>query len=203
MFDFKQGDNVTIGSSGNILDCIVHAAITEDFIENGTEVFRSRKRGVPVPRTVRYHLEKLAIRDTMSQFNRISEELYRIVKKQRWFVNKVDLSIDIHDWMYYGDIDDEMVLGTQPKNGTSYAYKFATVNVVERGIRFTLRALPIRDYSEICDVVEELIKYAMQKVKIRRVYHDRGSLYNSSTEKYRDKEGDRGEQRQRGNRSGL
>lgn len=30
-------------------------------------------------------------------------------------MNKVDLSIDIHDWMYYGDLDDEMVLGTQPK----------------------------------------------------------------------------------------
>ena len=128
MFDFKQGDNVTIGSTGNILDCIVHAAITGDFIENGTEVLRSRKRGVPAPRTVRYHLEKLEIDDILSQFNGISEELYRIAKKQRWFVNKVDLSIDIHDWMYYGDLDDEMVLGTQPKNGTSYAYKFATVN---------------------------------------------------------------------------
>nr|AAU84385.1 transposase [uncultured archaeon GZfos9E5] len=174
MFDFKQGDNVTIGSTGNILDCIVHAAITEDFIENGTEVLRLRKRGVPAPRTVRYHLEKLVIDDILSQFNGISEELYRIAKKQRWFVNKVDLSIDIHDWMYYGDIDDEMVLGTQPKNGTSYAYKFATINVVERGIRFTLKALPIGDYSEICGVVEELLKYAMKKVKIRSVYLDRG-----------------------------
>ncbi|HJH25676.1 MAG TPA: hypothetical protein C5S37_02645, partial [Methanophagales archaeon] len=92
MFDFKQGDNVTIGSTGNILDCIVHAAITEDFIENGTEVLRSRKRGVPAPRTVRYHLEKLEIDGILSQFNGISEELYRIAKKQRWFVNKVDLS---------------------------------------------------------------------------------------------------------------
>ena len=174
MFDFKQGDNVTIGSTGNILDCIVHAATTGDFIENGTEVLRSRKRGVPAPRTVRYHLEKLVIDNILSQFNRISEELYRIAKKQRWFVNKVDLSIDIHDWMYYGDLDDEMVLGTQPKNGTSYAYKFATINVVERGIRFTLKALPIGDYSEICGVIEELLKYAMKKVKIRRVYLDRG-----------------------------
>ena len=45
MFDFKQGDNVTIGSTGNILDCIVHAAITGDFIENGTE-FLNRGKGV-------------------------------------------------------------------------------------------------------------------------------------------------------------
>ncbi|MGB2841133.1 MAG: hypothetical protein WBC40_01430, partial [Halobacteriota archaeon] len=71
---------------------------------------RKGKRGVPAPRTVRYHLEKLEIADILSQLNGISEELYRIARKQRWFVNKVDLSIDIHDWMYYGDLDDEMVL---------------------------------------------------------------------------------------------
>jgi hypothetical protein len=45
MFNFKQGDNATIGSTGNILDCIVHAAITGDFIENGTE-FLNRGKGV-------------------------------------------------------------------------------------------------------------------------------------------------------------
>ena len=93
----------------------------------------------------------------------------------------IKISIDIHDWMYYGDIDDEMVLGTQPKNGTTYAYKFATVNVVERGIRFTQKALPIRDYSEISDCEDA---QAIERTR-----------YNSSTEKYRDKEGDRGEQR--------
>lgn len=174
MFEFKQRHNVTTGRQDNLLDCIVHAAITDDFIENSTQILKSRKKDVPAPRTIRYHLEKLEIDEILRQDSKISEEMYRMVEKQRWFVNKVDVSIDTHDWMYYGNTDDEMVLGTQAKNGTSYAYKFATINIVERGIRFTLKALPISDYSEICNVVEELIKYAMQKVKIRRIYLDRG-----------------------------
>lgn len=174
MFEFKQRHNVTTGRQDNLLDCIAHAAITDDFIENSTQILKSRKKDVPAPRTIRYHLEKLEIDEILRQDSKISEEMYRMVEKQRWFVNKVDVSIDTHDWMYYGNTDDEMVLGTQAKNGTSYAYKFATINIVERGIRFTLKALPISDYSEICNVVEELIKYAMQKVKIRRIYLDRG-----------------------------
>ncbi len=174
MFEFKQGHNVTIGGPDNLLDCIVHAAITKDFIENSTQILKLRKKDVPAARTIRYHLEKLEIDEILWQFSKISEEQYRTVEKQRWFMNKVDLSIDIHDWMYYGDTDDEMVLGTQAKNGTSYAYKFATINVVERGIRFTLKALSIKDYSVICNTAEKLIKYAMQKVKIRRIYLDRG-----------------------------
>lgn len=174
MFEFKQGHNVTIGGPDNLLDCIVHAAITKDFIENSTQILKLRKKDVPAPRTIRYHLEKLEIDEILQQFSKISSEQYRMVENQRWFKNKVDLSIDTHDWMYYGDKDDEMVLGTQAKNGTSYAYKFATITIVERGIRFTLKALPIRDYSEIRNAVEKLVKYAMQKVKIRRIYLDRG-----------------------------
>lgn len=174
LFEFKQRHNVTVGRSENLLDCIVHAAITKDFIENSTHILKSRKKDVPAPRTIRYHLEKLEIDEILRQFSKISDEVYKVVEKQRRFKKKIDLSIDIHDWMYYGDTEDEMVLGTQAKNKTCYAYKFATINVVEKGIRFTLKALPIRDYSEICNTVEELIKYAMQKVKIRRIYLDRG-----------------------------
>jgi Transposase DDE domain len=174
MFDFNQGHNVTISTPEKILDCIVHASVTHDFVENGTQTLRLMKNDIPAPRTIRYHLGKLGVENILSQFNMISDELYQTANKQRWFINKVDLAIDTHDWMYYGNENDDMVLGTQPKNGTSYAYKFATINLVQNGIRFTLKALPIKKYSEICDVVEELIKYAMQKVKIRKIYLDRG-----------------------------
>ena len=174
LFGFKQGQNTTIGNPENILDCVLHAAVTNDFIENGTQVLRSRKKDIPAPRTVRYHLKKLEISEILLQFNKISEELYKIAKKQRWFIGPVDPSIDTHDWMYYGDKNNAMVLGTQPKNGTFHAYKFVTVCVVEKGIRFTLKALPISDYSEIDNLVEELVKYAKGKVKIKKVYLDRG-----------------------------
>ena len=112
--------------------------------------------------------------EIVRMFDKTSEKIYGIAKKRGLFDKKLNLAIELHDWMYYGDIDDEMVLGTQPKNGTCYAYKFATICIVEKGMRFTLKALPISDYSEIPQVVEELVKYAMTKVRISKVFLDRG-----------------------------
>ncbi len=115
MFDFNQGQNVTISTPEKILDCIVHASVTHDFVENSTQTLRLMKNDIPAPRTIRYHLGKLGIENILSQFNMISDELYQTANKQRWFINKVDLAIDTHDWMYYGNKNDDMVLGTQPK----------------------------------------------------------------------------------------
>jgi len=67
-----------------------------------------------------------------------------------------------------------MVLGTQPKQGTHKAYKFMTVCIVHNGIRFTLKALPLSSYSAEYEVFERLLKHAMNKIKVRRVYLDRG-----------------------------
>lgn len=86
MFEFKQRHNVTTCRPETLLDCIVHAAITHDFIENSTQILKSRKKDVSAPRTIRYHLEKLEIDETIWQFSKISEEVYRMVEKRRWFV---------------------------------------------------------------------------------------------------------------------
>jgi putative transposase len=67
-----------------------------------------------------------------------------------------------------------MVVETQPKLGTSHAYKFATVSIVISGERFILYAVPVDSDISKAEVVEKLLNYAKRKVKIKRVYLDRG-----------------------------
>ncbi|HJH27914.1 MAG TPA: hypothetical protein C5S37_14400 [Methanophagales archaeon] len=40
-------------------------------------------------------------------------------------MNKEDLRKENQERMNYGDLEEEMVMGTQQKNGASHAYKFA------------------------------------------------------------------------------
>lgn len=175
LFDFKQRHNTTVGKTEQILDAIIHAAITNDFIENGTNILRMEERSnIPAPRTIRYHLGKLNIEEIKMQFDNIFEEIYRETKKQRAFIKPIDVAVDIMEWMYYGDKNDQMVVGTKHKNGTSKCFRFATINIVENGERFTLYAIPMNQFTPKHKVLKELLEYAMEKIKIRRIYVDRG-----------------------------
>lgn len=174
LLDLKQRHNTTVGRKNKILDAVLHAAITNDFIENGTNILRHSKKHIPSPRTVRHHLGKLKVEEVTVMFNMLFEVICKEAKKRGFLKGKVDVAIDITDWLFYGDSDTEMVVGTQPKRGTHWAYKFITLNIVEKGVRFTLKALPINDYSEINKLLKELIVFAKEKVDINIVYLDKG-----------------------------
>ncbi len=87
---------------------------------------------------------------------------------------KYDIAIDFTDWLFYGDKNAPMVVGTQPKNGTDRCYKFATINIVETDRRFTLLTLLVGQFDGKEDILAKLIEYAKRKIKIRKVYLDRG-----------------------------
>jgi len=87
---------------------------------------------------------------------------------------RYDVAIDFTEWYFYGDRSAPMVVGKEPDSGTSKCYKFATVNIVEPGKRFTLLALPIGPFDNKEQILSKLLSYATQRIKIRRVYVDRG-----------------------------
>lgn len=105
--------------------------------------------------------------------------IFRMAKKRnpKLFKGKKDVAIDFTDWLFYGKSDTDMVTGTKPTRGTSWAYKFGSINIVENGTRFTLLALPVSSESmrgeEMLKVAEKLIKYAKKKIKIKRAYGDK------------------------------
>ena len=67
-----------------------------------------------------------------------------------------------------------MVVGRKYDNGTDKCYRFATINIVEADRRFTLLALPVGHFDRKEDILANLIEYAKRRIKVRKVYLDRG-----------------------------
>jgi len=87
---------------------------------------------------------------------------------------RYDVAIDFTEWYFYGDRSALMVVGKEPDRGASKCYKFATINIVEAGKRFTLLALPVGPFDTKEKILSRLLSYAQQRIKIKRVYIDRG-----------------------------
>ena len=67
-----------------------------------------------------------------------------------------------------------MVCETRPQKGTTHRFRFATINIVEGGRRFTLLAIPMSMFSQKHEVLDELLAYAKKKININNVYVDSG-----------------------------
>jgi hypothetical protein len=59
--------------------------------------------------------------------------------------------MDWHDDLYYGDSDADMVNGTKPRNGTSYAYQYMTASLLVEGIRLVVHVTPIKSKGVLLD----------------------------------------------------
>ncbi len=67
-----------------------------------------------------------------------------------------------------------MIVGKEPDRGTSKCYKFATINIVEAGKRFTLLALSVGPFDRKEQILNKLLRFAFKRIRINRVYIDRG-----------------------------
>jgi putative transposase len=158
------------------LDLLTHVAMNHDFTHNGSQTFRFvMKENTPASNTLLYHVRKFDVEELRDAFRKAFEEIFKIAKKHNVFKKKkLDVAIDLHDWLYYGNKNDFMVCETKPQKGTSHCFRFATINIVENGKRFTLLALPMHAFDNKHDVLNELLSYAKSKINIRNVYVDRG-----------------------------
>ncbi|MCK4332578.1 MAG: transposase, partial [Thermoplasmatales archaeon] len=110
------------------------------------------------------------------------EIVWEMTRKSNTFDirKRYDVAIDFTEWYFYGDRSAPMVVGKEPERGTTKCYKFATINIVEAGKRFTLLALPVGPFDEKEDILRRLLSYALERIKIRRIYVDRG-FFDSKT----------------------
>lgn len=102
------------------------------------------------------HLDKL-----QSAFDDMVKRNIRILRKRRKLSTKVPIALDWHDVMFYGDPKTYMVLGTQHKNGSNYAYEYLTASVLVDGERLIIAVIPIEAKNELSN----LIKHVLEKIK--------------------------------------
>jgi putative transposase len=129
--------------------------------------------------TLLYHLKKYP---NHAQVHKMFITLFEIIWEMARQANIFDIrkrynvAIDFTEWFFYGDKSSFMVVGKEPERGTASCYKFITINIVEAGKRFTLLALPVSALDNVNKdkLIRTLLSYALQRIKIRQVYVDRG-----------------------------
>jgi len=168
----------TIYTKNQFLDLMIHLGQTRDFAENGNKTFKElRNQGCPDADTLLYHLKNYQdYKQVHQMFITLFEIIWEMTRQSNVFdiQKRYDVAIDFTEWYYYGDRSTPMVVGKEPDRGTSKCYKFATINIVEAGKRFTMLALPVGPFDSKEKILTQLLSYVLERIKIRRVYVDRG-----------------------------
>jgi hypothetical protein len=167
-----------IYTKNHYIDLLIHLGLTQDFAENGSKTFKELKGPHnPDADTLLYHLKNYAdTKGLHKMFVTLFEIVWEMTRKINLFdIRKhYDVAIDFTEWYFYGDRSAPMVVGKEPERGTSKCYKFATINIVEAGKRFTLLAIPVGPFDNKQEILRKLLSYVLERIKIRRVYVDRG-----------------------------
>lgn len=158
----------------DFINLLTHMAITRDFAENGSKTFGIvAKKKAPSADDLLWHLSWFSRDEIEKRFTAVFDKIFQTASRVVPLAGKrFDVVIDFHDWPCRCK-GAEGVMRIPRKKGTSRGYKFATINAVKPGFRFTLLALPVRRHSEMIGVVEKLLKFVMKRIKINRVYCDR------------------------------
>jgi len=156
------------------LDLLTHLAITRDFAENGSKTFGlATESKAPSADDLLWHLSGFSQDEIEERFAMVFDEIFRAANEVIPLRGKrFDVAMDFHDWPCRCK-NGEGTIEIQRKKGCSMGYRFATINIVKPGFRFTLLALPVRKHSEMIGMVEKLLKFAIGRIKINRAYCDR------------------------------
>ena len=130
--------------------------------------------GCPNGDTLLYHIKKFDTSELLESYEKITDQVISMAKNRGLLKGPVDCAIDFTDELYYGDKKDPMVVGTKPQKGTSKAFRFATITLIEKECRLTIRSLPVGKDTPKHEVVADLVKYAQERIEIGILCIDRG-----------------------------
>ncbi|HEY9204444.1 MAG TPA: transposase [Candidatus Methanoperedens sp.] len=174
--DLKIGANSKYHQS-DIFNLILTASVNTTSIESSAFELKvvKNKKYIPSPDIVFYHIERQNNLDLQHHLEEVINLSYLMAEKRRLFGKYAAVAIDIHEIPYYGEVNNPFIMGCKHKNGTSYCYKYATIDIVEKNQRFTLKAIPLTPLSNNnATIVNQLLQHAMKYVHIKYVLLDRG-----------------------------
>ncbi len=172
-----------IYTKNEFINLILHMCFTQDFAENGSKTSKLQRSKTPDADTFLYHLKNYKnIGQIQRMYQSYFEMIWESAKKANMFRKPVDVAIDFTDWFFYGDKNAPMVVEKKPERGTTHCYRFATISIVEPKQRFTLLAIPVGPLANKETIIRTLLNYASHRVKIKRLYADRGFFDSNSIE---------------------
>jgi putative transposase len=170
-------------SNNEFIDLLIFLGLNQHFAESGRKMYLEDRLRCPDPDTLLYHLKKYEnIREIQRLYEILFEIVWQMAKQANMFDvrKRVDVAIDYHEWFFYGNRKTRMVVGKMPERGTNSCYKFATINIVENGKRFTLLTLPVSSLTQKEDVLTRLILFAKKHIRINHALLDRGFFDSKS-----------------------
>ena len=126
------------------------------------------------------NLRRHTVHDGIEQISMLIDETVHLAIEHGAFSHPVNAAIDEHDEPYYG-IDNRYLINApfHKFRGTDKVYRFATMESVKNGERFTLSIMKKEQLDGIdnANEVDYLLKHAMSLgIKINMVLMDRGYL---------------------------
>lgn len=124
-----------------------------------------------------YTIKKCSQEDYHNMFIAITDKLLKLCQAFRVFQKKngFDIAIDYHDRPYHGDENDEGIVGS--KKEPHWAYRFATIDIIERGNALTLFMLPYKEFDTDERIVRKLLEETKKRIKIKCLYGDQEFSY--------------------------
>lgn len=172
-YDVKQR---AVYSKDDHLKLLLTASFVNGFAEGISRFFDSM-----TAETLLSYIKSQEQQQVQSVFDRLVEQNITTLKRRRKFYEHVAIAIDWHDVMYYGDPETPMVVGTQHKKGSNYAYQYLTASILSEGKRFVVAVAPMSSKSEVSDLtIGILLRIEQLGIRIKYVTFD-GGFYNADT----------------------
>jgi hypothetical protein len=131
--------------------------------------------------TVRNHLKQ----QDPNQLLQLNQAVIEKMKKKGALNKPLNIAVDWHDIMYYGDPNAQGIVGAMPKNGSCHAYRFATASVLLNRQRLTLAVTPMFDRSALWHVKRLLACITKSRLRVKMLLFDRG-YYSTELMRYLD-----------------
>jgi len=161
-------------SKDQYLKLLIAASLVNGFAEGVSQSLSSS----PTGETLLSYIKSQDQTRLREEFDRLIELNIRTLRKNRKLSRPVPIAIDWHDVMYYGDPGTPMVIGTQHKNGSNYAYEYLTASVLVDGKRIIVSVMPMSLKSDASMLAIEVIKMVqMLGIRISYITMD-GGFYN-------------------------
>lgn len=145
---YKKADYISL---------LVNASILNTYAEGMSNVSRELRNHTPTGETALTYFKSIERYELQSVVSIVLGEQVDELKS-RWLLKRsVPIAFDWHDEMIYGDENAEMVNGTKPKDGSTYAYQFLTASVLINGRRLTVVLTPIKSRKYLLDYVKDAL----------------------------------------------
>ena len=139
------------------ISLLVNASIMNTYAEGMGSVSRKVGNHTPTGETALTYFKEIDRYELQSVVSIVLGEQVDELKMKGLLKRPVPIAFDWHDEMFYGDERAEMVNGTKPKDGSSYAYQFLTASILVDGRRLTVVLTPIRSRAHIVEYVKDAL----------------------------------------------